>query len=102
MNHQDWKPVILNSKNKKTRKTYSDSTKPKKAVDDIPKKKSLPKDFCQKMQVARSSKKWTQRELAQKMNCKLSEIQSYEQNRAENPNRAFARKIERVLGTKLF
>ena len=62
----------------------------------------MPKDFGKKMQVARSEKGWSQKELAQKMNCKVSEIQAYEQNKVENPNRSFGRRIEKILGASLF
>ena len=117
MDHQDWNPVVLQgnkSRNNKSRnnkkilgsKSYNKSNttknKYKEDVDGKPIKKTLPKDFGQKMQIARADKGWTQKELAQKMNCKPSEIQSYEQNKTENPNKSFARKIERILGSKLF
>jgi len=105
MNHQDWKPVIIRSKKSSNRSTTSNKPNHKtksKDGDEIPTKKTLPKNFGQKMQQARASRGWSQKELAQKMNCKVSEIQAYEQNKVTNPNRGFARKIERVLGAKLF
>ncbi len=108
MEHQDWEPVVFNSKKKKG--NHIDKTKgptyttPKYKEDEngIPIKKSFPKDFGQKMQQARADKGLSQKELAQKLNVTISTIQEYEQNKAVNPSRSFARKIELVLGSKLF
>ena len=106
MEHQDWKPVVFNPKKKETKGSsnlrLSKSPKEEKSGDEIPTKKTMPKDFGKKMQQARAEKGWSQKELAQKMNCKVSEIQAYEQNKVENPNRSFGRKIEKVLGSSLF
>ena len=105
MNHQDWKPVVLKPKIKQNK--HGDKkvsyTQPKYKEDDgIPIKKEFPKDFGKKMQQARTDKGWTQKELAQKLNSNVSVIQEYEQNKVANPNKSFGRKIEAVLGSKLF
>jgi putative transcription factor len=113
MDHQDWNPVVFRGKKKKlpTKKSALNSGhtnkknpvgKYKEDEEGNPIKKTLPKDFGQKMQQARAAKGWSQKELAQKLNIKTSTVQQYEQGKVENPNRAFARKIERVLGAKLF
>ena len=107
MDCQDWKPVVLNKKQPKGSSTHSLSNqnptkiKEEKPSDEIP-KKTMPKGFGKKMQQARAEKGWSQKELAQKLNCKVSEVQAYEQNKVENPNRKFGRKIEKVLGSPLF
>lgn len=99
---QDWDTVTLN-KPKAPNHNKSGIKKVKEGgEEDIPIKKNLPKDFGKKMHQARLLKGWTQKELAQKLNCKLSEIQDYEQNRVTHPNRSFARKIEKVLQANLF
>lgn len=69
----------------------------KEDTDGNPVKKELPKDFGQKMQQG-----WSQKELARRLNIKVSTVQEYEQGKVTNPNKTFARKIERVLGTDLF
>lgn len=109
MSCQDWTPVIFPNKSKKTSekvvirsKNTVKSQQYKEDEDGKQIKKALPKDFGNKIQVARAAKGWSQKELAQKLSVKVSEIQEYEQNRIENPNRRFARKIERVLGAELF
>lgn len=109
MDCQDWNTVVLNKKkpvgnlsNHGSSNQESTKIKVEKPGDEIPLRKTMPKDFHKKMQQARAAKGWSQKELAQKMNCKVSEIQAYEQNKVENPNRSFGRKIEKVLGSSLF
>ena len=112
MNHQDWKPVIFRGNKKKpsTKKVINSGPhNPTRAKNNYkedtegnPIKKELPNDFGQKMQQARAAKGWSQKELARRLNIKVSTVQEYEQGKVTNPNRGFARKIERVLGTKLF
>ena len=112
MSYQDWNPVVFHSKAKPLPKTKVAKPGPhnpnhpasnyREDEDGMPIKKQLPKDFGQKMAEARKNKKLTQKQLAQMLNCKASEIQQYEQNRHPNPNRAFARNIERKLGASLF
>lgn len=101
---QDWEPVVFN-KTKSTKSSPKQQKPPPKYREDedgMIITKSLPKDFGQKMAAARAAKGWTQKDLAKRLNCQLSEIQEYEQNRVTNPNRAFARKIEKSLGGNLF
>ena len=108
MEHQDWEHITLKSKKDKPDNKYDGpkvvSSQPKYKEDEsgIPIKKSFPKDFGQKMQQARSAKGWSQKELATKLNVALTVVQEYEQNKVANPNRTFARKIEKVLGGDLF
>lgn len=112
MSYQDWSPVVFKSKPKNQPKTKVANRKPlnsnnsvpnyKEDEDGMPIKKTLPKNFGQNMAEARKRKGLSQKELAQQVNCKVSEIQQYEQNRHPNPNKAFARKIERKLGGGLF
>lgn len=105
MDHQDWTPVVLRNTNTKTNiKKLPHNKLPKYKEDEDGKqiKKVLPKDFGNKMQVFRASKGWSQKELANKLSVKVSEIQNYEQNKVENPNRGFARRIEKILEADLF
>ena len=107
MEHQDWDNITIGkSKKSKVDKSdkprVSDQPKYKEDEDGIPIKKSFPKDFGQKMQQARNNKGWSQKDLAQKLNVTITTIQEYEQNKVANPNKSFARKIESVLGSKLF
>lgn len=100
---QDWSPITLRKKEVQRPKIVNPSTpKYKEDEDGMPIKKTLPKDFGSKMQTARLAKEWTQKELAQKLNVKLSDIQAYEQGTVTNPNRAFARRIEKALDCSLF
>lgn len=106
MDHQDWEPVILNSK-KKSNNTERPKGQPqtvpkyKEDEDGMPIKKYFPKDFGQKMQQARAVKGLSQKDLAQRLNVSVSTIQEYEQNKVPNPKKSFARKIEVILGNKL-
>ena len=100
---QDWSPITLRKKKTETPKIVNSSVpKYKEDEDGKPIKKTLPKDFGSNMQKARLAKGWTQKELAQKLNVKLSEIQEYEQGKIANPNRGFARRIEKALDATLF
>ena len=116
---QDWTPVTFKKKKTKTvkkglpgSKTINSNKRPNnnknptnyKEDEDgcVVIKKILPKNFGQKMAAARAAKGLSQKQLAQKLNCKPSEIQAYEQNKAPNPNKAFARRIERAVGGGLF
>lgn len=53
-----------------------------------------------KIQQARTNKKWTQKELATKINEKANVINDYESGRAI-PNQQIISKLERVLGVRL-
>lgn len=101
---QDWSPITLHKAPIKIKKITNQSIKYKEDEDEDgkPIKKTLPKDFGNSMQKARLAKGLTQKELAQKLNVKISEIQEYEQGKVTNPNRGFARKIEKALGSNLF
>ena len=111
MSHQDWKPVVFKTKKKDppvkkipNKAQNINGYKPVYKEDEegniITKK--LPKDFGHKMQVARQKKGWSQKELAQKLNSTLTDIKSYENGTVVSPNRQFARRIEKILGSKLF
>ena len=114
---QDWTPVVFKKKIKPTKNGLPGNNTivkkvSNKTVQNVPNykedeegrvvKKVLPKNFGQKMSAARAAKGLTQKQLAQKLNCKLFEIQAYEQNKSDNPNKAFARRIERAVGGGLF
>ena len=76
---QDWSPITLRKKEVQKPKIVNPSTpKYKEDEDGMPIKKTLPKDFGQRMQAARLQKGWSQKELAQKLNVKISDIQEYE------------------------
>ena len=100
---QDWSPITLRKKEVQRPKIVNPSTpKYKEDEDGMPIKKTLPKDFGQRMQAARLQKGWSQKELAQKLNVKISDIQEYEQGKVNNPNRSLARRIEKILESTLF
>lgn len=111
MNHQDWKSVVFSKKkpvvskkvvNPKFKSNKSKLNTAKLDEDGNPILKTLPNDFGRKMQAARQAKGWSQKQLGQKLNVKPEIIREYEQGKVVNPNRAFGRKIGRILGADLF
>lgn len=62
--------------------------------------KSLSTDFKKALQAARSAKKMTQKQLAQRCNLQVSVVQSYENGKAI-PNAQVISKLSRALGVKL-
>jgi len=119
--HQDWKPVVFKKTQKqlqkenpnkyKTQKTVKKNSKPnsnstqplKKFTDDDPESLHIKKvslDLRKQIQQARTAKKMTQKDLANKLCVPVTTIQNYENGKAI-PNGAFIAKIGRVLGVKL-
>ena len=119
--HQDWKPVVfkksikqLQKENpakykkettvKKNYKPNSGSSQPlKKYTEDDPESlhiEKVSKNLRIQIQQARTAKKMTQKDLANKLCVPVTTIQNYENGKAI-PNGAFISKIGRILGVKL-
>jgi len=62
--------------------------------------KAISQNFKVTLMKARQAKKWTQKELAQKMNVQASIIASYE-NGSAIPQQQVINRLQRVLGVKL-
>mmetsp|Transcript_14995 Transcript_14995/g.22460 ORF Transcript_14995/g.22460 Transcript_14995/m.22460 type:complete len:139 (-) Transcript_14995:67-483(-) len=62
--------------------------------------KKVPKSVGKRIQQARQNKKWTQKDLAQRINEKPTVVTDYENGRAI-PNNKVLSKMERALGVKL-
>ena len=113
MSHQDWTPVVFNKKSndkdkdKNEKKTTSSSSSLsnvgvyKAASDDEMKKtKYVSKNTSQAIMSARSEKKMTQKELAQKCNMDVSIINEIERGTCVY-NPTHVNKIQSVLGVKI-
>jgi len=102
MDHQDWKPVVLRKTEKKSFTPHKAGHKKIRNLDsddpDAPKTLSL--SAGKQIQRARSSQHMTQKQLAQKINERLTTIVNYENGKAI-PNRAVLNKINRALGIKI-
>tara|TARA_A100001015_G_scaffold316636_1_gene431486 strand:- start:3047 stop:3370 length:324 start_codon:yes stop_codon:yes gene_type:complete len=96
-NFQDWEPVVLKSKPVAT--SYQGNPKPKTDDDEI-KIKKINRELQVALQKARLSNKLSQKDVAQKMNVKPSDIMNYENGKAI-PNNAFISKLERFYKVKL-
>ena len=108
---QDWETVIL-SKPKNHSSGGSNTHKPpikltdeqirlnKLENEEIVEQKKVPLELRKKIQQARSGKKMTQAQLAQKVNVKQNVINEYESGKAV-PDNALLGKLERALGVKL-
>ena len=93
---QDWETVIL--------------TKPVKVVQATPKKKDPTDDIVvppeitfslqKAIQQARLAQKWSQKDLAQKLNVPVSTINQYENGTAV-PNNLFIATMEKLMNTML-
>ncbi|VEU21332.1 DEKNAAC102793 [Brettanomyces naardenensis] len=68
--------------------------------DDIVVPKKLDADVGKAIQKARQDKKWTQKDLAQRINEKPTVVNEYESGRGI-PNQQVLTKMERALGVKL-
>lgn len=115
MDHQDWKTVVLRKKidtnKKEPKKTVSVSKlnsnnnyqgTGKKIVDDDGDVKKIPTvgmAIGRQISQARSAKKFSQKELATKMNLPLQTIQQNENGKAVRNNGLLAR-FEKELGVK--
>jgi putative transcription factor len=116
MSHQDWTPVVFKKKtddNKKgceKEKTTSSSSSSSslsnvgvyKAAsdDDVKKTKYVSKNTSQAIMSARTEKKMTQKELAQKCNMDVSIINEIERGACVY-NASHVNKIQSVLGVKI-
>lgn len=111
MSHQDWTPVVFNKKSKdekeKEKPTSSSSSSLSnvgvyKAAsdDDIKKTKYVSKNTSQAIMSARSEKKMTQKELAQKCNMDVSIINEIERGACVY-NATHVNKIQSILGVKI-
>ena len=109
MSHQDWTPVVFNKKSnagKDTGKPTSSSSLSNVGVykaasdDDVKKTKYVSKNTSQAIMSARSEKKMTQKELAQKCNMDASIINEIERGSCVY-NATHVNKIQSVLGVKI-
>lgn len=111
MSHQDWTPVVFNKKsdNKKENATSSSSSSSSlsnvgvyKAAsdDDVKKTKYVSKTTSQAIMSARTEKKMTQKELAQKCSMDVSIVNEIERGTCVY-NATHVNKIQSVLGVKI-
>ena len=114
MSHQDWTPVVFNKKShdnkqgceKEKEKSSSSSSLSNVGVykaasdDDVKKTKYVSKSTSQAIMSARSEKKMTQQELAQKCNMDVSIINEIERGACVY-NASHVNKIQSVLGVKI-
>lgn len=113
MSHQDWTPVVFSKKSDKKSNSENNCGKAPstsslsnvgvyKAAsdDDIKKTKYVSKNTSQAIMSARSEKKMTQKELAQKCNMDVSVINEIERGTCVY-NATHVNKIQSVLGVKI-
>jgi putative transcription factor len=125
MSHQDWTPVVFNSKktSKQTPQTKKDvpagpssvpntkhsnqqhAARPDNAskiarMEEAGSIKRVDPAVSKKIVSARTSKKFSQKDLAMKINENIAVVQSYESGTAI-PNQQILGKMERVLDVKL-
>jgi putative transcription factor len=111
MSHQDWTTVVFNKKSddgKDAGKPSSSSSSSLSNVgvykaasdDDVKKTKYVSKSTSQAIMSARSEKKMTQKELAQKCNMDVSIINEIERGTCVY-NATHVNKIQSVLGVKI-
>lgn len=114
MSHQDWTPVVFNKKSndgKDAGKPTSSSSSSSSSLsnvgvykaasdDDVKKTKYVSKSTSQAIMSARSEKKMTQKELAQKCNMDVSIINEIERGTCVY-NATHVNKIQSVLGVKI-
>jgi len=116
MSHQDWTPVVLGSKKKsngENEKGKPTTTPPSSSSslsnvgvykaasdDDVKKTKYVLKTTSQAIMSARTEKKMTQKELAQKCNMDVSIINEIERGACVY-NATHINKIQSVLGVKI-
>jgi len=111
MSHQDWTPVVFGKKSKDTGKSTVSSSSTSSSLsnvgvykaandDDMKKTKYVSKSTSQAIISARSEKKMTQKELAQKCNMDVSIINEIERGVCVY-NSTHVNKIQSVLGVKI-
>ena len=110
LDHQDWKPIVIRTSDKQKEVSKSSSKKLSdgqqkdiklmKQVDegDLQHKK-VPPEIRKQIQQKRGELKWTQKQLAQKVNLQVSVINEIETGKAKyNPQHIT--KIKRTLGIR--
>jgi putative transcription factor len=118
MSHQDWTPVVFKKKTddnkkgcEKEKTTSSSSSSSSSSLsnvgvykaasdDDVKKTKYVSKNTSQAIMSARTEKKMTQKELAQKCNMDVSIINEIERGTCVY-NATHVNKIQSVLGVKI-
>lgn len=100
--HQDWKPVVLKKSQPTKHIQKRDGNKERKKIesDDPEPLKTLGLSAAKQIQQARLSKKWSQKDLANKLNIKPNLIKDYETGKVV-PNPQILNKINRLLGIKI-
>ena len=105
LHHQDWKQVIIKKKDNKTVSTsvsklsvsqQTDIKLLKQVDNDDLKHKKVPPEIRKQIQQKRGALKWTQKQLAQKVNLQVSIINDIETGKA-NYNPQHITKIKRAL-----
>lgn len=97
---QDWDPVIFNKTNSEYNKKENTNNEKKYVEEEIEKKPTISLSNSKLIQQARTAKKMTQQQLAQKINKDQKTIQLYESGKTA-PDYAVMCKIEKALGVKL-
>ncbi len=114
MEHQDWKPVIIGrNKTKSKDEAKRDGTiqtvhkdhrdqhlKKIDKEDEVQHIEKVDHNVSIIIQKARMDKKWTQKDLAQKINVKFEMIRDMEAGKA-NEDKGLLSKLQRPLGVKL-
>jgi len=110
LDHQDWKPVIVRTSEaqklteKKSSKKFSEGQQKdiklmKQVEEGNLQHKKVPPEIRKQIQQKRGELKWTQKQLAQKVNIQVSIINEIETGKAKyNPQHIT--KIKRALGIK--
>ena len=114
MSHQDWTPVVFNKNSDDNKKGCGEKEKSSSSSsslsnvgvykaasdDDVKKTKYVSKNTSQAIMSARTEKKMTQKELAQKCNMDVSIINEIERGTCVY-NATHVNKIQSVLGVKI-
>ena len=103
MNHQDWKPIILNSSNDKNNmntKRENNLITSLHIADPETVKMEAPSNLGQLICQARNTNSKTQKQLASALGIAQSILSRWENNK-EIPTNAQIAKIEKTLGIKL-
>ena len=108
LEHQDWKQIIINKKDKKDKnsstsskgtlsvKQQTDIKLLKQVENDDLKHKKVPPEIRKQIQQKRGQLTWTQKDLAQRCNFQVSIINDIETGKA-NYNPQHITKIKRIL-----
>lgn len=97
---QDWEPIIFNKTNSEYNKKENTTNEKKYVDEEVEKKPIISLNNSKLIQQARTVKKMTQQQLAQKINKDQKTIQLYESGKIA-PDYAIMCKIEKALGVKL-